>query len=204
MSASNNALASTVESEDEAEIDMNQFNMDTFLDSSHEESTDDESVSAKRPRSNITNHQISEISQMQLKNRMTYKNIGSVIDLVNNVPGSVIDIPSNKQIYQKIVNEMCPTEAVILIFCSKCDELVEQSEVCECGTHTEKDSKKNNYLVHFPLMPQIRRLLTEYFDEIMHYLKRDHPADIISDVDDGELFKKIQRKIPSIVLERNS
>lgn len=53
-------------------------------------------------------------------------------------------------------------------------------------------------------MPQIRRLLTEYFDEIMHFLKRDHPADIISDVDDGELFKKIQRKIPSIVLERNS
>lgn len=54
-----------------------------------------------------------------------------------------------------------------------------------------KDPKKYNFLVHIPLEQQIRFLLNKYFDIIVAYVNRDHSNEFMSDIDDGELFKKI-------------
>lgn len=54
-----------------------------------------------------------------------------------------------------------------------------------------KNSKKSNFLVYFPLLPQIRRILREHFEVIIDYLHRERVMDNISDVDDGLLYKKL-------------
>lgn len=87
---------------------------------------------------------------------------------------------------------MCPDKAVYFLFCISCDELVEENSVCECGVTTKKNSKKNNYLIFFPLIPQLRRILKHNFSAIMEFLHRKHEVNTLTDIDDGQLFKKLR------------
>lgn len=86
---------------------------------------------------------------------------------------------------------MSDGKPMYFLFCKLCDELVGEGQQCECGEVTKKNSKKNNFLVYFPLLPQIHNVLRENFEMIMEYLQRERASDSLSDIDDGKLYKKL-------------
>lgn len=59
-----------------------------------------------------------------------------------------------------------------------------------------KKEKKNDFLVYFPLENQLKKVLNDHFDEIIRFSKREKNGGIISDTDDGFLFKRIQESNP--------
>lgn len=83
----------------------------------------------------------------------------------------------------------------MLFNCDTCNQMACDKFHCNlCGRCFEKNSKQNNFLIYISLEHQIRRLLNKYFDEIIHYSKREHVNGVISDIDDGTLFKKVCEK----------
>lgn len=52
-----------------------------------------------------------------------------------------------------------------------------------------KNSKANNFLAHFSLMSQLRRMLKIHWKDSLNYINRNYEENIISDIDDGLLFK---------------
>lgn len=106
------------------------------------------------------------------------------------MPNVSIKIPKNPV---KCVNKEIDFE--ILFICDTCDEIVMKNDKCSgCDRCFKKNSKQNNYLVYISLEKQIRRLL----NEIINYLKRDHNSNVLSDIDDGTLFKKVIAKNPNV------
>lgn len=75
-------------------ISMNDINLASFL---NESDSDEEIFVEKEKHSNIIREKICEISQMQLKNRFSYASVGSVVKLMNDIPGTQIQIPQNKK-----------------------------------------------------------------------------------------------------------
>lgn len=106
------------------------------------------------------------------------------------MPGTKIQIPKYKAALQNAAADACQEKPMFFLFCKSCDELVEEKKKCDCGVFTEKNSKKNNFLVYFRLMPQIRQILKKHFAIIIEYLRRERTANCLSDIDDGQLFQK--------------
>lgn len=178
-------------------ISMNDINLASFL---NESDSDEEIFVEKEKHSNIIREKICEISQMQLKNRFSYASVGSVVKLMNDIPGTQIQIPQNKKKNQKMAAQSTTIVPIYFVICNKCSELTEDGGKCQCGAITKKESKTDNFIVYFPLVPQICQILRKHFQVIMEYMNRQHCVDSISDVDDGKLFKNLSMKEPSMLL----
>lgn len=63
-----------------------------------------------------------------------------------------------------------------------------------------KTQKKNNFLVYFPLLPQILRILCKHFEQIINHLRRKHDADVISDIDDGQIYNSLHKDPEKLLL----
>lgn len=84
-----------------------------------------------------------------------------------------------------------------LISCDQCNVLVEHNTKCmRCHRILKRDSKKDNYLIYMPLEPQIRQIFKKHFHVITDYLSREHVNGVISDVDDGNLYRKNRDEKP--------
>lgn len=64
----------------------------------------------------------------------------------------------------------------------------------------KNNQKKNNFIVYFPLIPQICQIICKHFQSIMEFLEREHCDDSITDVDDGNLYKNLIQREPSMLL----
>lgn len=171
------------------DFDFEKINLVDFLNSESDDSTtgiDEETVS----KASIVTEKLCEVNQLQIKNRCSYRCAADVINLINNTPGAKIKIPKYKAALQNAAADMCQEKPMFFVFCKACDELVEENEKCACGVFTQKKSKKNNFLVYFRLVPQIRRILKIHFGAIIEYLQRERTANCMSDIDDGQLFLK--------------
>lgn len=128
-----------------------------------------------------------EIFQMQIKSRLSNVDTAKAVDLMNSMPETSLKVPKNPMKY--VVTNI---DFQILFHCEKCDEIILGENTCDqCGSNFKKNSKRNNFMVYIRIEPQIRRLLNKRFDEIIQYSNREHHSDIISDIDDGELYKDI-------------
>lgn len=144
--------------------------------------------------SNVVQNKIKEISKVQIKNKLSYQGVCSVVKLMNDMPGSSIKLPECKKSLQKLSPGTTIGEPIYLVLCETCDELVANGENCPiCNIIAKKVSKKNNFLVHFPLLPQICRILKLNLDEIIKYLHREHNEHMLSDVDDGQLYQILRK-----------
>lgn len=123
---------------------------------------------------------------------MTHLAASDVIKLLNDMPGASIKIPNYSSLLCQTAANMIAEKAMYLFFCKSCDEIVEDGQICDCGAITKKESKKNNFMIYFRLMPQIQQILTDNFAIIMEYLHRDRVQDSISDVDDAMIFRKLR------------
>lgn len=130
-----------------------------------------------------------EIVELQIKNRLSNRAASQVAKLMNSMPDVSIKLPVNpmKHISRDI-------NFHVLFNCESCDEVVPEPFVCECGQTFKADSKKNNFMIYIPLEPQIRRLIKIYYHEIVNYLNRKHVDGVLSDVDDGTVFRTISSR----------
>lgn len=177
----------------DTEIDVVSF-LATSSDSDSDVDCGHELEQNKHRPQNINSEKCSEVIQMQIKNRLTHKATHRVVNFTNSMPGASIKIPRNpiKHVTRDI-------DFQILFNCDSCNEIIVNENACNhCGHSYKKNSKQNNFLVYIPLEAQIRRLLNKYFNKIIDYLNREHNDDIISDVDDGSLFKQICEKYPHV------
>lgn len=174
---------------------MEEINLSDFLERTSSDSDDDcgivfDDVASKTEHTkNRFVDRSTGVLRMQIKNNLSNKARKDVIKLMNSHPEAAVQLPESEDTIEKLlVNDLNYT---VYLHCDKCDEFVEDKKKCKCGTRYNKCSKKNNFFVHFALREQILAILKRHFDFIISYLDRKHNNGYISDVDDGNLLKKI-------------
>lgn len=145
----------------------------------------------ERPR-NIISKKVNEVINVQIKNQFSYEATSNVFKLLNEMPGSIIQLPVDKRSTKSLTYKKF--EYNILVVCGNCDEINFNRSECACGQLMVMNSKKNNFLIHFPLEIQVRLILERHFDIILEYLNRKHVYGKMSDIDDSQLYKKIREK----------
>lgn len=171
------------------------FDLINFLDSDSSEDLE-ENLLERKSHKDFMSTTVNKVVDVQVKNHLSYEATSSVVKLMNNMPNSELKLPEDvKSIKSYSIQEL---DHKFFVKCEECDELVEHNTKClKCQRILKRDSKKNNFLVYFPLEPQIRKFLHKYFDEIINYLNREHVEGVVSDIDDGLLYKQIREKNPS-------
>lgn len=136
-----------------------------------------------------------ELLQHQIKNKLSCKSTESTADIINNTAGVDFILPENiKKMKRRI--EIIRTYEYI-VFC-ECGNLVKDSDQCTaCKRPAKKNVKSNNFMVSFPIIPQIKSTLTTHYESIMQHLERKHDDGIMSDIDDGTAFKRISNEHPN-------
>lgn len=148
---------------------------------------------------NITANKAVELVQMQIKSKFSNKATTNIVKFMNEMPNAAITLPNNKNAIQRLISQKIDHK--FLITCDKCSELVEDGGTCEkCDRVMTKNSKKNNFIVYFPLEPQIRLILNQNFEAIIGFLNRKHANDVLSDIDDGMLYQKMSAENPHIYI----
>lgn len=179
------------------DLDLNNFELCKFLDSnSDSESDSEECVPKKKPRINILAEKNKEVCTIQIKNQLTTVATSKVCKLMNGMPNTTLKIPVDHRTRNMLAEKNIDYN--VFVICEKCDELNPDHSVCQCGQPILKNSKKNNFLIHFPLEVQLRRMLEKHFDAVVQYFNREHKFGEISDFDDGELYKEIRAKNPNV------
>lgn len=127
-----------------------------------------------------------ELMQNQLKNNSSYKNTMNIASLMNGMPGAAFSIPQTKRELKKISKTLDYEYHVIC----NCGILVKDGELCEnCDLVAKKNSKKNNFIVSIPVIPQLKSILSANYEQIMNYLEREKCEGAIEDINDCEAFK---------------
>lgn len=175
------------------------FDLSKFLErniSSDSESETDFNVTEpqKEIAGNLLVERFSNVLRLQIKNNLSNQTTSKILNLINsNFPEAVIQLPESRDAIDTFLQS--DLNYTVYLRCYDCDEFVKDKKKCpQCGVTYNKCSKKNNFLVHFPLKPQILRILHRHFHIIVPYLNRQHKDGIISDVDDGILLKNIFQK----------
>lgn len=114
------------------------------------------------------------------------------------MPNTTIKLPSDKWTFRSLSHEKINYKYFVV--CDNCSEISEKETECYCGQKLKIDSKKNNFLVHFNVISQISHILCKNFDVIMNYLNRQHEPGIMSDIDDGNLYRTIREKNQNLII----
>lgn len=179
-------------------MDDEQIDLVEFL-SVDSEDDDEEVVQVNKPKKNIVNDLINKVAKQQIQEKMTYKGAAKMANMLNQMPNAAIQLHVDRNSIKKFAYKQFEYE--ILVHCDTCDDLVLDKTTCNgCKRVMMKDSKKYNFIVHIHLEQQIRFLLNKYFDVIIAYLNRKHSNEDMTDIDDGNLFKKINASRPNVNL----
>lgn len=140
---------------------------------------------------------INAVMSNKVASNSTLKSAQRVAKLINKIPGSPINLPTNAESLKKAATMRFKRE--YYLFCNKCNDLCNKNNWCaKCKITTKKT--KSNFLVYIPLEQQIKNSVNQHFDDIMNYMNRDR-CGAITDFDDGKLFEHARQKHPnSIVL----
>lgn len=140
---------------------------------------------------------INAVMSNKATSNSTLKSAQNIVKLINEIPGSPINLPTSVNFLKKSATMRFKRE--YYLFCDGCNELCDKKNYCvECKIITKKT--KSNFLVYIPLEQQIKNTLDQHFDEIINYINRIR-CDEITDIDDGKLLKHLRQKHPnSIVL----
>lgn len=176
------------------------FDISTFLEKDSDDSDSDleETMPNKMTRKHILTEKISAVSNVHIKNKFSYKATSEVIKMMNGMPNATVKLPVDIRAIKSLTHKKFDYN--IFVICEICDELIPDKSTCVCGRKMMKNSKKNNFLVHFPLEIQIRLILERHFDAIVEYLNREHIYGKMSDIDDGNLYKKICEENPNVYI----
>lgn len=127
----------------------------------------------------------------------TLKSAQNVAKLINELPGSPVNLPTNINSLKKSATMRFERE--YHLFCAGCTEFCDRNNWCKkCKLTTKKN--KTNFIIYIPLKQQIKAIIDKYFDEIISYMNRNRCAEKISDVDDGKLMLSLRQKNPGTII----
>lgn len=197
QSVNRRMLKMECESEASEEIDFDMLNELLSVDEDDDDDTDDEVIPKKKVIPKKIDLQLSKVNKLKMDQNLSNVTTTKVLNLINDSPGVAFKTPATKfHVQQSATNNSELDKPIIYVFCETCERIVLNNQLCSaCKTVAKKDSKKNNFMVHFPLIPQIKRLLKIHFDAIMSYKNRDRVY--FSDYDDGKLYRAISESLES-------
>lgn len=176
----------------ENDLCFDNFNLTDFLKKESDSDSDiEEPIQYEQPPKHIICEKISELNEIQIKNKRSYKATEDVVKLMSEMPNSSIKLPNRKKTIDALTYKS--VNYSILVICDKCNEMIENNSMC-CGQTMKMDSKKNNFIVHFSVVQQIHNILCKHFNVIIDYLNRERELDVISDVDDGKVYRQTSEK----------
>lgn len=136
-----------------------------------------------------------ELVQHQLASRINHEKTLKTAKLLND--DSSVYLPETKFKIRRCTSRLRKygLKYDILILCKRCDEIMKKGSNCpRCRLSAKKQAKTNDYLIYIYLEPQLKQVLNEQFHEILDFIGREKKHDVISDTDDGNLYKNIQKK----------
>lgn len=144
---------------------------------------------------NPVDQKLLQLVEHQLENNLSLKSAANTAKLMNGMPGAEFFLPeTRKQIKNRIER---PNSYDYFVFCT-CKDLVRDGDKCEkCKLRAKKDSKKNNFIVSFQIIPQIKAILANSHLQILEYLNRKRNEGFLTDIDDGIAYNIIQNKYPN-------
>lgn len=118
------------------------LNLSDFL-TSTENSSSDNSINdfCEQKRSvNMITTKLDAVRQLQYEKQLSYVATSSVVELMNEMSGTSIELPTSTNIIRTpSFNQL---KLSCLMKCLECDEICEANTKCKCGRILKKDSKK--------------------------------------------------------------
>lgn len=134
---------------------------------------------------------VKKLFEHQFKHAASYIATEDVSKLVNTTEGAQLTIPQTKCKLKKVAKPSFVFE--YFYKCEKCDCLFKHEKTSRrvyCSNCEEMISK---YFVYIPLRSQIESEVHKHFDTIIAHSNRESTS-TIRDVQDGKVFKKLQKK----------
>lgn len=156
----------------------------------------DTSKEGVKVRSGPLNVAINNLLDFKAKHKITLKGTADLAILWNEQPNAHVNLPARRDQIKSSANLRFDREFVLIC---KCNNLCDENGSCsECKKQNKKG--KSNFIVKIPIKQQIKELLSENLVEIIRYMKRDRKTDVISDIDDGALFKTLSKENPNTMI----
>lgn len=143
---------------------------------------------------------LQEIIAFQHKENLAGTTIAKLNKLVNKTEINV-KLPESKFAINAAAAKLTAIAPTIYVFCDKCKQLVLNKKMCSlCNIVVEKNSKANNFMCHFSLLSQLRKMLEIYLKDVLNYINREHSEEILSDIDDGRLFRNLKKNFDDNII----
>lgn len=180
-----------MESESE-EIDFECLH--TILSDDDVEDDDDEMFVPAKNFCSPIDIQLKKINQLKSDQNLSNVTTVKIVKMINSTSGAKLKLPEvKKQIQESAANQSKIQIPTIFVFC-ECKRLVLNNQECSsCKKVAKKKSKENNFLVHFALLPHIKRLLKKHFDAVLNYKNRNRAH--FTDIDNGKLFRNTSESL---------
>lgn len=135
---------------------------------------------------------VNELVKLQVKSNMSLKTVQKVIDIINDVPGSAIEIPNSPSYIKRNVSKLF--DAVYFVNCAKCGELSECPGTCaKCKEIVQKNEKA--MFAYIPIEQQIKKALHDNFEEISIQINQPQ-SQSYRDACDGNIQRNLSNLFP--------
>lgn len=139
---------------------------------------------------------VKSLMNLSIRHNLTKAAIQDVAKVLNSVPGSTVQIPTTKYLIFKEFLRQSPIEIYKYYFCSKCNEFSKfefSTSILRCNLCAMDLIQSKTSFIYMPVALQLKQIIYEYFDEIIHYREicHDRKGDSLFDVHDGIFLKSI-------------
>lgn len=134
---------------------------------------------------NPVKKKINQLAELVTKSKISCNAISKMIPILNDTPGSSIEIPIEKKTREKFTHKVIDER--YYANCGKCGELNECPSQC-ISCHQHVDKRTDNYFIYLPIEIQIRQTLIENFNEITSFLSQSS--------DNGDVHKSLIDQYP--------
>lgn len=136
---------------------------------------------------------VNELVQIQIKNNMNLKAMQNVIDVMNDLPGAAIEIPTSSKYIKRNVLKLF--DSIFFVNCTKCGELNECPGNCSNCKEPITKNEKHGMFAYIPVEQQIKKALSDHFEDICDQLDRPNSQNY-SDACDGTIQKELSNLFP--------
>lgn len=133
---------------------------------------------------------VNELMEFKSQNNTTLKSTSDLAKLLNNKPNAYVKLPTLPSQLKSGTHLRYKREFIVICDCNKLCDKNGWCAICK----KENKKGKSNFIVKIPIKQQINELLNKNFEAIIQYMNRDKKKDVISDIDDGLLFKRLSEE----------
>lgn len=155
------------------------------------------SIQCNSKQSNSINTQTERLMTHFLKFNQSYNSLESMAQIMNLMDDASIKIPESKY---RIIKQIDPQFKIELhIYCANCKKYTPTTvPTVSCQTCTKQlKTAHSNYFVYIPIEQQLRKVIDEHWDEITSYPNSPNDKNVMKDIYDSIIYKKVKAKYES-------